>query len=106
MKIENKAASYEINRHLTKYSQNVGENAQLREGRMSNEIRKGDGDAIVNISSASKEFKLAVDAVNSAPDVREDKIAEIRDKIESGRYQIDHRTVAGRVLDDFMNGIL
>lgn len=106
MKIENKIANYEINRHIAKYSQNIGENRQFQDGQKNQEINKESRDAIVNLSPASREYKLAVDVITAAPDVREDKIAEIRNKIESGRYEIDNLAVAGKVLDDFMNELL
>jgi negative regulator of flagellin synthesis FlgM len=106
MKIDNKIVNYETNQHITKYAQNINEGRQVPDGQKNQEIKHGNKDAIVNISPASKELRTAVEAISSAPEVREDKIAEIRDKIESGRYRIDNQAVAGKVLDDFIDGIL
>ncbi len=47
----------------------------------------------VQISSLGKDIQTAKTAVAGAPDVREDKIREMREKLESGNYEVD--------IDDF-----
>ena len=42
----------------------------------------------LNISSAGKDLNVAKQAVAAAPDVRADKIAELKSAIENGTYDI------------------
>lgn len=103
MKIDNKIANYEISKQITKSAHNINEGQQLLDGQKNQEIKSESRDTIVNLSHASKELRLASEAIASAPDIREDKIAEIRDKIESGTYRIDNQTVADKMVGSFID---
>jgi negative regulator of flagellin synthesis FlgM len=52
------------------------------------------------ISSKAKEFAKAQTVASSAPDVREEKIAELRKRIAAGKYKIDDDAIAGRMVDE------
>ena len=43
----------------------------------------------VFISSAGRDYTLAKQAVAEASDIREDKVADIKNKIDTGSYQVD-----------------
>ncbi len=103
MKINNKIANYEISQYITKPAPNINEGQQLQNGQKNKEIKPESQDTIVNISQASKELRLANETIASAPDVREDKVAEIRDKIESGNYRIDNNAVADKMVGSFID---
>jgi len=103
MKIDNKIANYEINQQITKSASNINEVQQLLNGQKNQELKSESRDAIVNFSRASKELRLANETIASAPDVREDKITEIRDKIESGTYRIDNQAVADKMVGSFID---
>ena len=45
--------------------------------------------AEVFISSAGRDYTLAKQAVAEASDIREDKVADIKNKIDTGSYQVD-----------------
>lgn len=105
MKIDNKIANYEINKQLSKLMPNIKEGQQLSDGQKNNEIKSESRDAIVNISRASKEVRLANEVISSTPDIRENKILEIKEKIESGTYEINHQAVAAKLVDAFMDDI-
>lgn len=105
MKIDNKIANYEINKQLPKLMPNIKEGQQLSDGQKNNEIKSESRDAIVNISRASKEVRLANEVISSTPDIRENKILEIKEKIESGTYEINHQAVAAKLVDAFMDDI-
>ncbi|MDH4207042.1 MAG: flagellar biosynthesis anti-sigma factor FlgM, partial [Desulfobacteraceae bacterium] len=62
-------------------------------------------DTIVNLSTASKETQTAREIIASEPDVREDKVAELRKRIESGNYTIDNKAVADKIVDSFIDEI-
>jgi negative regulator of flagellin synthesis FlgM len=103
MKINDKIANYEISQQITKSASNINEVQQLLNGQKNQEIKPESQDTIVNLSQASKELRLASEAIASVPDVREDKIAEIRDKIESGTYRIDNQAVADKMVGSFID---
>lgn len=103
MKINDKIANYEISQHITKSAPNINEGQQLLNGQKSQEVKSESQDTIVNISQASKELRLANETIAFVPDVREDKIAEIRDKIESGTYRIDNQAVADKMVGSFID---
>jgi len=103
MKIDNKIANYEISQQITKSASNINEGQQLLDGQKNQEIKSESRDAIVNLSKASKDLRLANEALASAPDVREDKVAEIRDKIESGTYSMNNEAVADKMVGSFID---
>jgi negative regulator of flagellin synthesis FlgM len=49
----------------------------------------------VQISPKAKELSLARAAVDATPDIREDKVADLRKRIASGEYKPD----AGKIAD-------
>lgn len=103
MKINDKIANYEMSQHITKPAPNINEGQPLSNGQKNQEVKPESRDTIVNISQASKELRLANETIASVPDVREDKIAEIRDKIESGTYRIDNQAVADKMVGSFID---
>lgn len=55
----------------------------------------------VEISSFAKELQSVRQMVNSAPDVREEKVADIKDKLAKGTYNVDSEIFADKMLDKF-----
>ncbi len=52
----------------------------------------------VSISQAGKDYQIAKKAVSEAADIREDKVAEMKSRIESGNYQVDAGDFAAKLL--------
>ena len=56
----------------------------------------------VNLSQASKEkaqaYQKALEIARRTPDIREDRVAEIKKKIQDGNYQVD----AGKIADGML----
>ena len=50
------------------------------------------------LSSAAQELLKARRAVQDAPDVRADLVAELRRQIQAGTYQVDARAIARKLL--------
>ena len=108
MKIDNRIINYEIAKQLPKKTENDIEG--LGEQKASNDARieeksQSQQDTIVNLSTASKEVQTAKEIIASEPDVREDKVAELKAKIESGNYTIDNQAVADKMVDSFIDEI-
>ena len=108
MKIDNRIIHYEISRQLPKATQNETDGitaAQSPDGSKIQKNDKAEQDTIVNLSTASKEAQMAKKIVASEPDMRQDKIAELKQRIESGNYAVDHKAVADKMVDSFMDEI-
>lgn|GEM_PF-4367877 len=54
------------------------------------------------ISTQGKEFSRAKEVASQAPDVREQKVAELRSKIASGQYQTEAGAIADRMLNYYL----
>ena len=52
----------------------------------------------ISISQAGRDFQIAKTAVSAASDVREDKVASLKQKIDSGEYQVSADDFASRLL--------
>jgi len=55
----------------------------------------------VSISRKGKDFQIAKQAVANASDVREDKVAELKAKINAGTYQVDAGDFASKLLEKY-----
>jgi negative regulator of flagellin synthesis FlgM len=52
----------------------------------------------VVISDAAKRIQEVRTQLNEIPDVREDKVAQLKNEIENGTYQIDAEKIAGKMI--------
>lgn len=109
MKIDNRIIQYEINKQLPKRPENeiegMGKQQTSNDSKIEEKIQSGQ-DTIVNLSTASKEVQTAREIIASEPDVREDKVSELRKRIESGNYTVDNKAVADKIVDSFIDEIL
>ena len=60
----------------------------------------------VEISGRSKEMAKAAEALASTPAVRQNKVDEIKSRIESDEYQVDADKVAQKMIVDFLGEII
>ena len=108
MKIDNRIIQYEISKQLPKHPENeiegVGKQQTSNEPKIEEKNLSGQ-DTIVNLSTASKEVQTAREIIASEPDVREDKVSELRKRIESGNYTVDNKAVADKIVNSFMDEI-
>lgn len=54
----------------------------------------------VDLSTKAQEFQRIRQIVDQTPDVRQDKVRELKDRIESGKYVVDSGKVAARMLGE------
>jgi flagellar biosynthesis anti-sigma factor FlgM len=66
---------------------------------------EGDQHAVVSISRASREAQLIKETLESEDGVRQDRISELKDKIDSGEYSVDAEKVAGKLVDDWLDEV-
>lgn len=55
----------------------------------------------LEISQVGKEMQVAKAAVAAAPDVREDRIAQIKAAMENGTYSVSDEDLASKLLEHF-----
>jgi negative regulator of flagellin synthesis FlgM len=54
----------------------------------------------VDISAKAKDFQRIRQILDQIPDVREEKIQELKDRIESGNYVVDSGKVAAKMVGE------
>lgn len=55
----------------------------------------------VTISQAGYDYQIAKQAVAEASDIREDKVAGLKTRIESGNYKVDSGDFANKLLEKY-----
>ena len=108
MKIDDRIINYEINKQLPNSNPNEVERTDDKKViAEKNSIGSGQSkeNAIVNLSQNSKEVQKIKEVVQSSPDLREEKVAELKDRIESGTYNIDNDGVAEKLVNAFLEEI-
>lgn len=58
------------------------------------------GSASAEISARGREMMRAKEAANAAPDVREEKVAELKRRIAAGGYRVDANAIAEKMVDE------
>lgn len=64
------------------------------------EVRKQDR---VEISQAGRDYQVAKQAIEKTPDIRTDKVNDIKKRMESGTYNIGAQEVADKLVDSYFN---
>lgn len=62
------------------------------------EIKKETPEDKVSLSSSAQDMKTTREAVAAAPDIRQDKVNEIKTAVENGTYQINAEKIANKML--------
>lgn len=55
----------------------------------------------VSISQVGKDFQVAKNAVSGASDIREDKVAQLKQMVDSGKYSVDPDDFASKLLEKY-----
>lgn len=85
--------------------------AESTQGAKKGEARSADAappeGAKAEISSRAKDMARAREVADATPDVREEKIAELKKRIAEGRYNVKADAIADKLVDDHikMSGI-
>ncbi len=54
----------------------------------------------VEFSARSKEMQKIYGVLHSTPDIRAERVAELKDQIEKGRYQVESEALAEKILKE------
>ncbi|KNF09660.1 negative regulator of flagellin synthesis, anti-sigma-28 factor FlgM [Gottschalkia purinilytica] len=53
----------------------------------------------LNLSSHAKEYQVAMNALKDVPDIRKEKVEEIKKQIQMGTYEIDSDKIVEKMFD-------
>lgn len=53
----------------------------------------------LSLSNEAKDFQIAMNALKKTPDVRKEKVQEIKRQVETGTYQVDSGKIVERILE-------
>ena len=60
----------------------------------------------VNLSTKARDIQQLRDAVSQLPDVREDKVRELKDKVDKGAYDANGQKIAEKMVSESLLDIL
>lgn len=89
MKIHNN----NINKMLNTYNNQATTNK-------SNKLERGKRADELNISSAARDFQIAMEQVKKQPEVRAEKVEALKKQIEAGNYTVDAKQIAEKMVRD------
>lgn len=58
---------------------------------------------VVSISESAKDYQTVMNAINKVPDVRQERVEEIKQKYESGDLNTGGEDIADKILDNIKN---
>ena len=105
MEINDKTTIYPIGASLTKPTFEAAEKIERKETQdeQENQVSGGsDQHAVVSISRASREAQLIKETLESENGVRQDRVSELKEKIDSGKYSVDAEKVASKLVDEWL----
>lgn len=83
-------------------SERIQQNAQEPEHTHQSAKPERQGDR-VNLSGAARMMAEARRAAQEAPDIRQERVAQLKDQVENGTYTVDNRSIAEAVLREDMD---
>lgn len=60
----------------------------------------------VSISQAGRDYQVAKSAVSEASDIREDKVALLKSKIDAGTYSVEPGDFASKLLEKYNSSLI
>jgi len=109
MRIDDKIINYEVTgrmRNLPPGGADRVTRAKSSAGEKVLAQKQPEGDAVIRLSKTSKEAQRIKELVLSRPDIREDKVASMREKIESGDYVVNCEDVADKLVNAFIEDLM
>ena len=106
MKIDSKVATYEIAKHLSKKTPVAAEDRPTSPQTGPENAGSRSEAAVVHLSQASKEAQLAEKIIETASETRDARVAEIKARIASGDYKIDHGKIASKMIAQDLEELL
>jgi negative regulator of flagellin synthesis FlgM len=61
------------------------------------------GEDSVELSQNAQDLKLAQAALRDLPDIRSEKVSQLKQQIEEGTYEIKPNKIAGKMIEETLN---
>lgn len=74
-------------------------NVYKNQGLKTNESKSASRMDEVQISSEALDFQTVLNAAKNIPDIRQDKVNELKQQIDSGTYRVDAHKIAEKMLN-------
>ena len=87
----------------TKATDKAQANRAAEEAAKGTKTPAGLGGAAVEISDQALLMKQARELVNAAPDIRADKVSDLKRRIKDGSYKVDTAAVADKIVDEHLS---
>jgi len=91
------------NNETSQKSQIPSQKNSIDPNKIYEEISTQEEDVLIDFSKRSKEAFSILDYMDDLPDIREDKVTELRKQIEEGTYMFDYDLTAENMVNEFMN---
>ncbi len=59
----------------------------------------------VELSAASRDIQKIQEVLKNTPDIRAEKVQELKSKIESGQYRVDAREIANKMISSLIQDL-
>lgn len=73
-----------------------GKNRSMNKIRETSEIKQGKD--VLSISDKAKDYQVAIKYLKEVPDIREDKVKKMANKLQSGNYDIKGNKIAEKII--------
>jgi flagellar biosynthesis anti-sigma factor FlgM len=107
MKVSNNSAADQTvsssHVHSAKSGTKVSKTEQSGDSNKAAQTAPIESDARPEISAKGRELAQAKEVASNAPDVREEKIAKLKEMISAGKYKVDSHAVADRMVDEHLS---
>lgn len=57
----------------------------------------------LSLSNTAKEYQIALQALSQTPDIRKEKVDVIKERIQSGTYNVTGKEVADKLVKQFLD---
>lgn len=83
-----------------------GQRAENRKGSLEESKTDMAPNDKVSLSSASKDYIIAEDAVRKADDVRQEKVDQLKEAVASGQYTVNAEKVAEKMIGTLISDVV
>lgn len=81
----------------------IGQMYQVNTKKPVNKQSKAQKSDKIEISDFGQSLAIAKQAVHDAPDVRMDRVMELKEQISSGKYQVSNEEIADKLLGQYFS---
>lgn len=81
-------------------AKDAGKAGEVQKAKVDSKSKAHASGAEVEISEQAQLMRQAAEAVHALPDVRQDRVAELKERIKAGTYKVDSQSVADKLVEE------